>query len=115
MSPDIIAVVLFCVITVFVFMIVLTLSRLIRDPIREQLEAIARNQAGDTDADQIPESQLFVVEGDDLRRDLRRAGFYKPSAVEEFRNTRLLLLFLGVVLTGISVVVIGPEQTDLAM
>lgn len=50
---------------------------------------------------------------DSLNRDLRRAGYYKPSARSEFLALRNVLAILCVLFTAITAVMIGPERNDL--
>jgi tight adherence protein C len=50
---------------------------------------------------------------DSLNKDLRRAGYYKPSARSEFLALRNVLAIMCVLFTGITAVMVGPERTDL--
>lgn len=52
----------------------------------------------------------IVVPPDELTRDMRRAGFYHPDAPTEFNFTRSFLTILGLLLTGIFLVVVGLEH-----
>jgi tight adherence protein C len=58
-------------------------------------------------AGQLPQS-LFNVE--ELDKDLRRAGYYRPYAKQRFLALRNSLVILIVIATGITVVSIGPEH-----
>ncbi|MCE9607116.1 MAG: type II secretion system F family protein [Planctomycetia bacterium] len=48
-----------------------------------------------------------------LDRDLRRAGYYKPSARSEFLALRNVLSIMCVLFTAVTAVMIGPERSDL--
>jgi tight adherence protein C len=50
---------------------------------------------------------------DSLERDLRRAGYYKPSARTEFLALRNIMALGIVVLTGAAAVFIGPDRPQL--
>lgn len=52
--------------------------------------------------------------GDDaLLRNLRRAGYYKPSARSEYLALRNVLAIALVVLTGVAAVLVGPDRPEL--
>lgn len=50
---------------------------------------------------------------DSLERDLRRAGYYKPSARNEFLALRNIMAIGVIVLTGLTVVTLGPERRQM--
>ncbi len=49
---------------------------------------------------------------DELTHDLRKAGYYKPSARSEFLAIRNLMAISVIVLTGIYAVMVGPERRE---
>jgi tight adherence protein C len=61
-------------------------------------------------AEQLP---LLGSTPDSLNRDLRRAGYYKPSARSEFLALRNVLAILCVLATGVAAVMIGPSNNQL--
>ena len=90
-------------------------------PIVAQVEADARRAAiepsgpvfGDFTpvlADQIPS---IIGTPDNITQDLRRAGYYKPTAPTEFNAIRNVLAIIGILLTGVYAVMVGPERRDL--
>ncbi len=52
----------------------------------------------------------IVTPPDDTTRDMRRAGYYHPDAPAEFNFARSFLAIIGMLLTGIFLVVVGMEQ-----
>lgn len=52
----------------------------------------------------------IVVAPDEITRDMRRAGFYHPDAPAEFNFARSFLAIIGMLLTGIFLVVVGMEH-----
>jgi tight adherence protein C len=54
--------------------------------------------------------QLTLFAGDELDKDLRRAGHYWPRARQRFLARRNGLMILAVIVTGILVVWIGPQH-----
>ncbi len=63
-------------------------------------------------AAQLPQTPF---ENGELDRDLRRAGYYKPNAKQQFLAFRNGLILLAVVLTGIAAVLVGPQREDLVI
>lgn len=61
-------------------------------------------------ANQIPS---LVGKPDDLTSDLRKAGYYKPTARSEFLALRNVLAIFAIFLTGVYTVMVGPERRDL--
>lgn len=90
-------------------------------PIASQVEADALRGAAEPAApvfgdftpvlaDQIPS---IIGTPDSLLQDLRRAGYYKPTARTEFNAIRNVAALLAMVLTGVYAVMIGPERRDM--
>lgn len=50
---------------------------------------------------------------DSLTHDLRRAGYYKPSARTEFSALRNVLTLGVIVFVGLAAVMVGPERQDI--
>jgi len=55
----------------------------------------------------------ILIPPDELTKSMRRAGYYHPDAASEFNTTRVFLALTCLLITGIFVVVIGPERRDL--
>ena len=55
----------------------------------------------------------IIGTADELTQDLRRAGYYKPTARSEFLAIRNVLAILTILLTGVYAVMVGPERNDL--
>ena len=86
--------------------------KLSQDPIRDRLETLVKDDAVAPSAgiweglaNQLPQTRL---DNGILDRELRRAGFYKPTARSEFLGLRNLLVFLAIIGAGIVAVAIGP-------
>ena len=83
-----------------------------QDPIRDRLETLVKDDAVAPSAGiweglahQLPQTRL---DNGILDRELRRAGFYKPTARSEFLGLRNGLVFLALIGAGIAAVAIGP-------
>jgi tight adherence protein C len=118
---NLITFVAFVVIAGLFLMMGLGLRRLRYDPIRERLDAFRDEPVDDTVfgqgltealAGQIP---LTRLDNGMLDRELRRAGYYRPTAKSEFLALRNALIILVVILTGMIVVGIGPERQTLVL
>ena len=100
---------------VVMFMVIGTLMlRLMSDPIRDRLEALARGETRPESASfleglaqQLPEAG---PESSRIDRDLRRAGYYRPTARTEFLALRNGLMMLVILLAGFIIVLMGPEE-----
>lgn len=83
-----------------------------QDPIRDRLETLVKDDAVAPSAGiweglahQLPQTRL---DNGILDRELRRAGFYKPTSRSEFLGLRNGLVFLALIGAGIAAVAIGP-------
>jgi len=97
-----------------VFVFAYRLLKLQQDPVRDRLAAAARAETvsqtdnlTDTLAGQLPQ---FQSDNGPLDQDLRRAGYYKPSARAEYLALRNALVILAILTTGTVAVLIGPEH-----
>lgn len=121
MEIDLAILIPFVVITVCTFFFLQALSQLLHDPIREWLAkstyADRTERADREEVSELPATQLAPPDSarDDLDKDLRRAGFYRPSAREEFLAVRTALAALVLILAGSLAVIVGPGQHDMAM
>jgi tight adherence protein C len=110
-------------ITVAAFLLLLCLVFLVgrltvgrRDPVLERLsvggeglatdDRLALGQLTEGMATQVPQTQESVLA---LEAELRRAGNYRPRAVQEYLATRNLAIVLVVLITGGLIVMAGPE------
>lgn len=90
-----------------------------RGSIDEQLaaDALASQDSGPIfgEATEALAAQMptLLVTDDQLTQELRRAGYYKPTARSEFLALRNVLAFLVVVLTGVYAVMVGPARRNL--
>lgn len=110
----------FCIFGLLAYVFALTVRRIQYDPIRERLDAYRQEDVPDETmfgqsltealAGQIP---LTRFDNGVLDRELRRAGYYKPTAKSEFLALRNAMIILVVILTGMLAVAIGPERQDL--
>lgn len=110
----------------FIVIIVVALgwlvARFARDPVRDRLEAIARSDQAEAPASgeasafseslarQLPQTR---IDNGKLDRELRQAGFYKPSARWDFLALRNGLVILVIIVTGVLVVALGPDREAL--
>ncbi|HUT09541.1 MAG TPA: type II secretion system F family protein [Thermoguttaceae bacterium] len=98
--------------------------KLHRDPIRQGLATAAGMEAPPNDraatrgtlvqsfASQLPE---FTAGSDELDKDLRRAGYYRPTARQEYLAIRNALVILVVVLVGALAAIVGPQREATAI
>jgi len=87
--------------------------RLSQDPIRARLESLVKDDAVAPSAGiweglahQLPQTRL---DNGILDRELRRAGFYKPTARAEFLGLRNGLVILALIGTGVVALAFGPS------
>lgn len=117
-SPNGIAIGAFTLIAIAIFGVAQTLRRLSQDPLRDQLAAISGEDVGPVReervgqltaalAAQLPEPRL---DSDALDQELRRAGYYRPTARSEFLALRNALVIGSALMTGAVAVMIGPER-----
>lgn len=114
----------FAVISGLVFVLLLALARLQHDPIRERLAASAQGSVAAsgpglfTDdlaaslAEQLPQTHQ---DNGALDRDLRQAGYYRPTARFDFLALRNSLVIAAVIITFMLAAIIGPDYQDLAL
>lgn len=106
---------------VVAWIVLRAIVRLRRDPIRARLAAAG--EPGGTGmlfgeqwtrslAGQIPETTL---EKGELDRDLRRAGYYRGTAKQEFLALRNAVVILVVILAGVLAVAVGPERQNVVI
>jgi tight adherence protein C len=93
--------------------------RLSQDPIRDRLESLVKDEAVAPSAgiweglaNQLPQTRL---DNGILDRELRRAGFYKPTARSEFLGIRNLLVILALVGAGVVAVSFGPSAPEIPL
>jgi tight adherence protein C len=91
--------------------------RISQDPIRDRLESLVKDDAVAPSAgiweglaNQLPQTRL---DNGILDRELRRAGFYRPTARSEFLGLRNGLVFLALIGAGIIAVGIGPSAPSI--
>jgi tight adherence protein C len=80
------------------------------DPIAGKQAPVIFGEMTEALASQIP--ALFVTP-DNLTQDLRRAGYYKPTARSEFLALRNGLAFLTLALVGVYAVMVGPREREM--
>jgi tight adherence protein C len=114
----------FLLIASFVFVVAQMVFRLRRDPVRERLASLTkdptlrngRSPVGEVVmsglAGQLP---ILNVDAGELDKDLRRAGFYRPSARQEYLAIRNGLVLFVAISAGVLAVVIGPERQDVVI
>ena len=116
---DLVTVVAFILTSGLVFVFAYRVLKLQQDPVRERLAAAATadtvsqtDSLTDSLAGQLPQ---FQSDNGPLDQDLRRAGYYKPSARSEYLALRNALVILAVIATGTVAVVIGPDRQEWAL
>ena len=113
---DLVTVAGFLGVTILVFMVGVGLLQLQRDRIRERLLGVGRQgtvaglsaSPGLVDAIELPAE----TSGRDsaLDQELRRAGWYRTTAKQQFRTYRYFALMVVIVITGAIAIVLGPER-----
>ena len=116
-TPNLFMVGAFVLIVGIVLGLGLLAIRMSQDPIRDRLETLVKDDAVAPSAgiweglaNQLPQTRL---DNGILDRELRRAGFYKPTARSEFLGLRNLLVFLALIGGGIVAVGIGPSAPEI--
>ena len=113
MVLDLISLVAFLVLTLGAFFVTARMRGL-RGALEDQLASEAAGKFVGTSLTPTDDGLPSIVAApDDLTRDLRRAGYYKPTASEEFAAMRAFGTLVCMVLTAIFVVVLGGERRDL--
>jgi len=121
---ELVTLVTFVLVVGLVFWVAHVARKLHRDPLRRQLAtatgveappdaaAVTRRTLVESFAAQLPE---LAAGGDELDKDLRRAGYYRPTARREFLAIRNALVILVVILAGALAVVVGPGREATAI
>jgi len=118
---DLLTAAAFALIGAAVFLFFQAYRRLQNDPIRERLAAAAGEPAWmdgrpsaltESLAAQIPQTR---IDNGILDQDLRRAGYYKPTARNEYLAIRNSMVIAAVIIAGILAVFAGPERQQLSM
>ena len=107
----------FIICAIVAFLIGRGLMRFSRDPISERLaesarensQAIFRESLAKSLAEQLPQTKL---DNGLLDKELRRAGYYRPMARQEYLALRNGLVILAILITGTLVVMVGPESSN---
>ncbi len=109
----------FALVVAIVFGIGVIMIRMSQDPIRDRLETLVKDDAVAPSAGiweglahQLPQTRL---DNGILDRELRRAGFYKPTARSEFLGLRNAFVILALVGTGIIAVSFGPSAEEVTL
>ena len=114
----------FAVISALVFVLLLSLARLQHDPIRERLAATAQGSVAASGpglfTDDLAASlteQLPQASNDSgvLDRELRQAGYYRPTARMDYLALRNSLVIAVVVIALMLANGVGPQHQDLAL
>ena len=123
-SPLLLSIAAFAIITGLVFVLLLALARLQYDPIRERLAATAQGSVAasgpglftddlaTTLSEQLPQASS---DNGQLDRDLRQAGFYRPTARYDFLALRNSLVIASVIITLMLAAFVGPDYQDVAL
>jgi tight adherence protein C len=126
-TPDIVAILGFLAIAVFVYGAGVFLGRLQGDRLKQRLAvgapaggATAGSNAGQSGSGPglvyLPELGAGGTGSDDeLDHELSRAGWYKPTAKRDFIAMRRFLIIAVMVLTGTAAVLVGPADRDLVL
>jgi tight adherence protein C len=109
----------FAGVVLVIFVVGMLLIRMSQDPIRARLESLAKGDLLPPSAGiweglshQLPQTR---IDNGILDRELRRAGFYKPTAKVEYLGLRNGMVILALVATGIVAVALGPKAPDLVV
>ena len=119
---DIVTVASFVLIAATMYSLAGGVRKLWQDPIKERLAIVASGARGtgqrsgtrdwlvENLAQHLPE---FRSDHGGLAKELRRAGFYRPTAHKEYLALRNILVFAAALGTGIVAVALGPERQTL--
>ncbi|MCA9178638.1 MAG: type II secretion system F family protein [Planctomycetales bacterium] len=108
----------FFAISGFVFLVGRTASQMQRNPVRERLgAAVSRNLAAlgaplPIDLAESPQISNPASQ-DEIDREIRQAGWYRPYAKRDFLALRNALVIFTLIAAGGAAVWFGPEQPDL--
>lgn len=108
---------IFVSITLVVFAVAWLVLRLRQDPYKARLAEESREIVRGREPSPWAKSMAANMpatprDNGELDRELRRAGLYRPSARIEFLAIRNALIVLAVIVTGLIVVAIGPDDMD---
>ncbi len=117
-NPDAIAVAAFLLIATAAYIIVRLITVLRRNPLQDRLIELSGKTPAErvssplmeSLAEQLPQTR---IDNGMLDRELRRAGYYKPTARTEFLALRNGLVLLALIVGGVWAVAAGPENTSL--
>ncbi len=124
LSPLVLSIAAFAIITSLVFVLLLSLARLQYDPIRERLAASAQGSVATsgpglftddlatTLSEQLPQGSN---DNGELDRELRQAGFYRPTARYDYLALRNSLVIATVIITLMLAAFVGPDYQDVAL
>lgn len=112
---DLISLAIFVLIAAVTFILVQALARLQQDPLQGRLAAASTGVTSGTGneglvsglAEQLPQTSM---DNGNLDRELRRAGYYQRDARKYYLAIRNGLVLGVLMLTGLVVVALGPEQ-----
>lgn len=114
---DLVTVAGFLGITILVFMVGAGLLQLQRDRLRERLLGVGDGRQGTpAGLSTVPSLETFELPAESAGRDsaldqeLRRAGWYRPTAKQEFRTYRYFAMLAVIVIAGVTAIVFGPER-----
>jgi tight adherence protein C len=114
----------FIVVSLMVFVLLGSLARLQRDPIRERLAASAQGSVAASgpglftdDLATTLSEQLPQASNDNgaLDRELRQAGYYRPTARFDYLALRNSLVISAVIISFMLAASVGPQHQDLAL
>ena len=108
-TPDIILLISFIAITSVVFMVGVMI-------LRAQASSPQRKLTGAKTPEELVQALAFTMnlevvnrDDDELAKDLRRAGYYYPSARRDLLLLRMFLVAVSLLTAGLMAVVIGPQ------
>lgn len=119
-GTNLLSVVLFVGITGMMLLTLIFLRRLLSDPLRHALrpaEDLPSEPSGFASAllEGMAAQSPAGTPDDALSMELRRAGFYQPTARRDYMALRNGLVLFTLIFTGALVVAIGPERQDLGL
>lgn len=117
-NPNVIAIAAFLLISSAVYIVARLVTAMRRNPLQERLNDLARRGIAEpvgrplleSLAEQLPQTK---IDNGMLDRELKRAGYYKPTARVEYLALRNGLVLLALIVGGAWAVAVGPDRTDL--
>ena len=117
--PELVALVAFLAVTSLVFLLAWQVMKSYQNPVRRRLDAqpaggrlAGNSELIDSLASQLPQRASAKSE---LAEELRRAGYFKPSALNIFLSVRNGAVIVAILATGLVAHSIGPDRHDLVM